>query len=178
MFILRRLRNTFLQLITISLDSASWELHQYSHRLCGPMNSPKVETTSTSQPRTPHWISIINGIGLGCVDKNKKKRVAESTVQDQTARMCRLILLYTLHEQTHDRLRLDKVLGWNRLSLTEEYISKCFFLKKKKKSPAQLVKWWACRTYDPVVVGSIPGWGQLFFRRFFASHLCWSMWEK
>ena len=61
----------------------------------------------------------------------KKKRVAESTVQDQTARMCRLILLYTLHEQTHDRLRLDKVLGWNRLSLTEEYISKCFFLKKK-----------------------------------------------
>ena len=29
-FILHRLRNKFLQLILISLDSASWELHQYS----------------------------------------------------------------------------------------------------------------------------------------------------
>ena len=28
-FILHRLRNKFLQLILISLDSASWELHQY-----------------------------------------------------------------------------------------------------------------------------------------------------
>ena len=31
-FILYRLRNKFLQLILISLDSASWELHQYSCR--------------------------------------------------------------------------------------------------------------------------------------------------
>ena len=38
-FILHRLRNTFLQLILISLDSASWELHQYSHRTCGPMKT-------------------------------------------------------------------------------------------------------------------------------------------
>ena len=36
-FILHRLRNKFLQLILISLDSASWELHQYSLRICGPM---------------------------------------------------------------------------------------------------------------------------------------------
>ena len=36
-FILHRLRNKFLQLILISLDSASWELHQYSRRMCGPM---------------------------------------------------------------------------------------------------------------------------------------------
>ena len=36
-FILHRLRNEFLQLILISLDSASWELHKYSRRICGPM---------------------------------------------------------------------------------------------------------------------------------------------
>ena len=34
-FILHRLRNKFLQLILISLDSASWELHQYSRRMFG-----------------------------------------------------------------------------------------------------------------------------------------------
>ena len=45
-FILHRLRNKFLQLILISLDSASWELHQYSRRMCGPMKNPKVETRS------------------------------------------------------------------------------------------------------------------------------------
>ena len=33
-FILHRLRNKFLQLIRISLDSASRELHQYSLRMC------------------------------------------------------------------------------------------------------------------------------------------------
>ena len=66
-FILHRLRNKFLQLILdlISLDSASWELHQYSRRMYGPMKNPKVETRSwdsnlgphdrsTSRPRTPH----------------------------------------------------------------------------------------------------------------------------
>ena len=63
-FILHRLRNKFLQLILISLDSASWELHQYSRRMCGPMKNPKVEIhfrdsnsgphdCSTSRPRTP-----------------------------------------------------------------------------------------------------------------------------
>ena len=41
-FILHRLRNKFLQLTLISLDSASWELHQYSRRMCGPMKNPKV----------------------------------------------------------------------------------------------------------------------------------------
>ena len=49
-FILHRLRNKFLQLILISLDSASWELHQYSRRMCGPMKNSKVETRS--QERT------------------------------------------------------------------------------------------------------------------------------
>ena len=43
-FILHRLRNKFLQLI---LDSSSWELHQYSRRMCGPMKNPKVETPGT-----------------------------------------------------------------------------------------------------------------------------------
>ena len=43
-FILHRLRNKFQQLILISLDSASLELHQYSCRMCGPMKNPKVET--------------------------------------------------------------------------------------------------------------------------------------
>ena len=45
-FISHRLRNKFLQLILISLDSASWELHQYSRRVCGPMKNPKVENRS------------------------------------------------------------------------------------------------------------------------------------
>ena len=45
-FILHRLRNDFLQLILISLHSASRELHQYSRRMCGPMKNPKVETRS------------------------------------------------------------------------------------------------------------------------------------
>ena len=34
-FILHRLRNKILQLILISLDSASWELHQYSGQCVG-----------------------------------------------------------------------------------------------------------------------------------------------
>ena len=44
LFILHRLRNKFLELITllISLDSASWELHPYSRRLCGPMEIRKL----------------------------------------------------------------------------------------------------------------------------------------
>ena len=45
-FILHRLRNKFQQLTLISLDSASWELHQYSRRMCGPMKNPKIETRS------------------------------------------------------------------------------------------------------------------------------------
>ena len=67
-FILHRLRNKFLQLIQISLDSAFWELHQYSHQMCGPMKKsqswhplPGIELgtsrlrgrRSTSQPWTP-----------------------------------------------------------------------------------------------------------------------------
>ena len=42
-FTLHQLRNKFLQLILIFLHSASWELHQYSHQICGPINSPKVD---------------------------------------------------------------------------------------------------------------------------------------
>ena len=53
-FILHRLRNKFLQLILISLDSASWELHQYSRRMCGPMKNPKVETRSRDSNLGPH----------------------------------------------------------------------------------------------------------------------------
>ena len=53
-FILHRLRNKFLQLILISLDSASWELHQYSRRMCGPMKNPKVETRSRDSNSGPH----------------------------------------------------------------------------------------------------------------------------
>ena len=53
-FILHRLRNKFLQLILISLDSASWELHQYSCRMCGPMKNPKVETRSRDSNLGPH----------------------------------------------------------------------------------------------------------------------------
>ena len=45
--ILHRLRNKFLQLILISLDSTSWELYQYSRRMSGPMKIP----TLTSAPR-------------------------------------------------------------------------------------------------------------------------------
>ena len=64
--ILHRLKNRFLQLILNSLDSASWELHQYSRRMCGLMKKPKVDTRSresnselrgrhsTTRPRTPH----------------------------------------------------------------------------------------------------------------------------
>ena len=43
---------------------------------------------------------------------------------------------------------------------------------------ARVAQWWACRTHDLVVVSSIPGWGELPFRRIFASHLSRSMWEK
>ena len=35
----------------ISLDSASWELHQYSRRLCGPMKIPNLRPT----PGTRTW---------------------------------------------------------------------------------------------------------------------------
>ena len=53
-FILHRLRKKFLQLILISLDFASWELHQYSCRMCGPMKNPKVETRSRDSNSGPH----------------------------------------------------------------------------------------------------------------------------
>ena len=53
-FILHRLRNKFLQLILISFDSASWELHQYSRRICGPMKNPKVEIRSRDSNSEPH----------------------------------------------------------------------------------------------------------------------------
>ena len=38
----------------MSLDSASWELHQYSRRMCGPMKNPKVETRSRESNSGPH----------------------------------------------------------------------------------------------------------------------------
>ena len=37
-----KFRNKFLQLTLNSLDSASWELHQYLRRMCGPMKIPKL----------------------------------------------------------------------------------------------------------------------------------------
>ena len=75
-FILHRLRNKFVQLILIPLDTAFWELHQYSRRMCGPMKNPKVETHSwdsnsgpydckadtTSRPRTPLWETLLERI--------------------------------------------------------------------------------------------------------------------
>ena len=51
---LHRLRNKFLQLMLISLDSASRELHRYSRRMCGPMKNPKVETHSRDSNSGPH----------------------------------------------------------------------------------------------------------------------------
>ena len=33
---------------------ASWELHQYSRRMCGPMKNPKVETRSRDSNLGPH----------------------------------------------------------------------------------------------------------------------------
>ena len=53
-FILHRLRNKFLQFILISLDSASWELHQYSCQMCEPMKNCKVETSSRDSNSGPH----------------------------------------------------------------------------------------------------------------------------
>ena len=53
-FILHRLRDKFLQLILISVDSASWELHQYSRRKFGPMKNSKVETRSRDSNSGPH----------------------------------------------------------------------------------------------------------------------------
>ena len=51
-FILHRLRNKFQKLILMSLDSASWELHQYSRRMCGPMKKiPKL----TPAPGNRTW---------------------------------------------------------------------------------------------------------------------------
>ena len=40
--------------LLISLDSASWELHQYSRRMYGPMKNPKVETRSRDSNLGPH----------------------------------------------------------------------------------------------------------------------------
>ena len=56
------MRNKSLQLILISLDSASWdsldsaswEPHQYSRRMCGPMKNPRVETHSQDSNSGPH----------------------------------------------------------------------------------------------------------------------------
>ena len=46
--------NKFLQLILISLDSAYWELHQYFHRICGQMNSSKVDIRSRESNSGPY----------------------------------------------------------------------------------------------------------------------------
>ena len=54
-FISHRLRNMFLQLILISLDSTSWELHQHSSRMCGPMKIPKL----TPAPGNRTWDLMI-----------------------------------------------------------------------------------------------------------------------
>ena len=50
-FILHQLSNKFFQLILIFSDSASWELHQYSHRVYRPMKILKL----TPAPR--NWTS-------------------------------------------------------------------------------------------------------------------------
>ena len=40
--------------VLISLNSASWELHQYSAQICWPMNSPKVVARSQDSNSGPH----------------------------------------------------------------------------------------------------------------------------
>ena len=53
-FILYRLRNKFLQPILISLDFDSWELYQYSRRVCGPMKIPKFTPAPRKLISGPH----------------------------------------------------------------------------------------------------------------------------
>ena len=50
-FILHRLRNKFLRLKVISLDFAFWDLHQYSHRMCGPWKTPKLTPAPGNRTR-------------------------------------------------------------------------------------------------------------------------------
>ena len=57
-FILHRLRNKFLQLVLISLGSASWELHQHLRGMWGPMKNPEVETHSRDSNSGPHDCKI------------------------------------------------------------------------------------------------------------------------
>ena len=46
-FILHQLRD----IILISLDSASWKLHQYSRRMCGPMKISKLTPAPRNRTR-------------------------------------------------------------------------------------------------------------------------------
>ena len=47
---------------------------------------------------TDQFLNKLNVMGWGFVDKKIMIRAAESAEQDQTARMCKLILLYTLRK--------------------------------------------------------------------------------
>ena len=47
------MRNKFLELMLISLNSASWELHQYSRRMCGPMKISKLTPAPGNRTRDP-----------------------------------------------------------------------------------------------------------------------------
>ena len=47
----RRTLNKFIQLVLISLDSASWKLYQYSRRMFGPMKIPKLRPAPGTRTR-------------------------------------------------------------------------------------------------------------------------------
>ena len=102
-FILHRLRNKFLQFILISLDSASWELHQYSRRMCGPMKNPKVQTRSWDLmiARPTLYITTTDTTMnlLFTKDVIKLKAIADDKIKAAKMRILSLIEQKTLWEK-------------------------------------------------------------------------------
>ena len=70
--VLHQLRSKFLQFVQSSLDSASWELHQYPRRMCGPMKIPKL--TRISGNRTRDLVFARPTLFLKITDTKKKKK--------------------------------------------------------------------------------------------------------
>ena len=66
-YILHQLRNKFLQLILISLNSASSELHQYSNRMYGPL---KKSQSQHPLPRNRTWDLKIARLALYLTTKD------------------------------------------------------------------------------------------------------------
>ena len=82
-FILHRLRNKFLQLILISLDSASWELHQYSRRMCGPIRN-----------LSSHILSIQPSLNFYYSKQNEAKR--KINLSQKNAFSCKHMYVFSL----------------------------------------------------------------------------------